>query len=180
MEFEEWVLHPGMLFGSYYKWWGNPKKRTKPHEGVDLCYYRTSKGEIRHLDERTKVPVIFKGQIVKVIEDFLGSSIFFRHSNFESKGSQLHTIYGHIKLCDRMKSGEILSEGNIIGTIADARERGKSIPSHLHISMAWIPNTLNSEDLSWRIFNTLDNVVLLDPLSIIKCPYSITTDIQMV
>ena len=177
MGFEGWVLHPGMLFGSYRKWWGNLGKRAKPHEGLDLYSYRTNKGEIRYLNEKTKVPVIFKGQIVKVVGDFLGSSIFIRHSNYESNGSQLHTIYGHIKPCDRMHSGGTLSEGDIIGTIAGAGERGRSIPSHLHVSVAWIPNTLHSEELSWQIIGNRTEVVLLDPLSVIECTYSITPDI---
>ena len=173
MGFEGWVLHPGMLFGSYCKWWNNHGKRAKPHEGLDLYSYRTNKGEIRYLDEKVKVPVIFKGQVVKVICDFLGSSIFIRHGNYESNGSQLHTIYGHIKPCGRIHSGMKLSEGDIIGTIADAREKGRSIPSHLHVSVAWIPNTLHSEELGWQIIGNCTEVVLLDPLSVLECPYSI-------
>ena len=171
--FEEWVFHPAMLFGSYCKWWGDLGKRDRPHEGLDLCFYRTKEGDIRYLDEKTKVPVIFKGQIVKVGDDFLGASVFVSHSDYESDGSQLLTIYGHIRPCDHMRPGERLNEGDIIGTIADAKKRSGVIPSHLHISVAWIPNTVHSQELSCQIVGDITKVMLLDPLSVIECPYSI-------
>ena len=148
-------------------------KRDRPHEGLDLCFYRTKEGDIRYLDEKTKVPAIFTGQIVKVGDDFLGESVFVSHGAYESDGSQLHTIYGHIKPRDHMRPGERLSEGDVIGTIADARKGGGSIPPHLHVSVAWIPNTVRSQELGWQIVGDLAKVVLLDPLSVIECPYSI-------
>ena len=177
MGFEEWVFHPAMLFGSYSKWWGDLEKRDRPHEGLDLYLYRTKEGDIRYLDEKMKIPVIFKGQIVKVGDDFLGESVFVSHSDYESDGSQLYTIYGHIKPCDRMRPSERLSEGDIIGTIADARKSGGVIPPHLHVSVAWIPNTVRSQELSWQIVGSLAKVVLLDPLSVIECPYSIAASV---
>ena len=174
--FEEWLFHPAMLFGAYRKWWGDPGKRDKPHEGLDLCLYRTKEGGTRYLDEKTKVPVIFKGQIVKIIDDFLGASMFVRHSDYESDGSQLFTIYGHVRPLDRMSLGERMNEGDVIGTIADAKQRSRAIPSHLHISVAWISNTMHSQDLSWQVVSDSGKVVLLDPLSVIAFPYSIVLD----
>ncbi|MFC1977039.1 peptidoglycan DD-metalloendopeptidase family protein [Chloroflexota bacterium] len=173
MGFEEWVFHPAMLFGADYKWWGDLGKRDRPHEGLDLCLYRTKEEDIRYLDEKTKVPVIFKGKIVKVVDDFLGASVFVSHSDYESDGSQLLTIYGHIRPRDHMRPGERLSEGDIIGTIANAKGSSGAILSHLHISVAWIPNTMHSQELSWQIVGDITKVMLLDPLSVIECPHSI-------
>jgi len=173
--FKEWIFHPAMLFGSHCKWWGDLGKRERLHEGLDLCLYRTKAGDIHYLDERTKIPVIFKGQVVKVGEDFLGESVFVSHGAYDSNGSQLHTIYGHIKACDHIRPGERLSEGDIIGSIADARKSDGEVPHHLHVSVAWIPSTVHSQELRWQMVGDLTKVVLLDPLRVIECPYSIAS-----
>ena len=92
---------------------------------------------------------------------------------YRNDASQLHTIYGNIKPGVCMRPGERLSEGDIIGTIADARKSGGAIPPHLHVSVAWIPRALHSQELDWQIVGDLAKVVLLDPLRVIDCPYSI-------
>jgi hypothetical protein len=73
-------------------------------------------------------PGHIRGQVVKVGDDFLGQSVFVSHGAYDNDGSQLHTIYGHIKPRGRMDPGERLSDGDIIGTIADARKSGGAIP----------------------------------------------------
>ncbi|MFC1901050.1 hypothetical protein ACFLYN_05605 [Chloroflexota bacterium] len=172
--FKEWVFSPAMLFSSHSKWWGDSGKRDKPHEGLDLCFYRNNEGDILYLDETTKVPVIFKGRIEKIVNDFLGISAFVSHNDFMSDGNRLYTIYGHINPVDQVRQGKTLNEGDIIGTIADAWEKGGSIHSHLHISAAWIPDTIHTHELGWQIIGDTTGIVLLNPLSIIECPYSIT------
>ncbi|MFC1995568.1 hypothetical protein ACFLVM_01640 [Chloroflexota bacterium] len=175
--FETWAFLPAMLFGSRSKWWGTQGKRDRPHEGLDLCLYRTKERKIRHLGKNTKVPVIFEGEIVKVEDDYLGKSMFMSHGFYDSQGSRLHTIYGHIKPYNFMHVGKELSGDDIIGTIADARKSTGAVPSHIHISVAWIPNTLCSQDLNWKVLADLSIVTLLDPLSVIICPYSIVDSI---
>lgn len=173
--FEEWIFYSAMLFGSSSKWWGDLGKRGRPHEGLDLCLYRTSEGEIHYLDEKTEVPVIFNGQVVKVDDDFLGKSVFVSHGAYDSNGSQLHTIYGHLKPHDHICPGERLNEGDIIGSISDGGKSNGVAPCHLHVSVAWIPNTLCSQELGWHMMGDPDRIVLLDPLSVIECPYSIVS-----
>ena len=175
--FKEWLFHPAMLFGSCGKWWGDLSKRNRPHEGLDLCVYRTEKGDTRYLEANTKVPVIFEGQVVRIGDDFLGQSVFVSHGAHGNDGSRLHTIYAHIKPDGRIHRGERLSEGDIIGTIADARRSGGVVPPHLHVSVAWISNTVCSQELDWQIVADLGGVVLLDPLRVIDCPYSIVARI---
>jgi hypothetical protein len=176
--FEEWIFRPEMLFGSFYKWWGDLGKRQRPHEGLDLCLYRTKEGDINYLTEVTKIPVILEGQVAKVSEDFLGESVFVSHGVYDANGSQLYTIYGHIKPANHIRPRERLSEGDIIGVIADTRNSRVAIPRHLHVSVAWIPDTTPMPELGWQMINDPTKVVLLDPLSVIECPYSIVSEFQ--
>jgi murein DD-endopeptidase MepM/ murein hydrolase activator NlpD len=174
--FKEWIFHPAMLFGSLYKWWGDLGKRQRPHEGLDLCLYRTKEGNIHQLTVGAKIPVIFEGQVVKVSADFLGESVFVRHDAYYSNGSRLYTIYGHIKSGNNIRPGERLREGDIIGVIADTGDNRMTVPNHLHVSIAEIPDTVPVLELGWQTINDLAKVVLLDPLSVIECPYSIVSE----
>jgi murein DD-endopeptidase MepM/ murein hydrolase activator NlpD len=177
--FKEWIFQPAMLFGSLDKWWGDFGKRQRPHEGLDLCLYRTKEGNINYLTGETKIPVIFEGQVVKVSADFLGESVFVGHNAYNSSGNRLYTIYGHIKPGKHIRPGKRLSEGDIIGVIADTGDSGVATPRHLHVSAAWIPNTMPVPELGWQTINDPARVVLLDPLSIIECPYSVTSELQL-
>ena len=71
--FKEWVFCPGMLFNSTDKWWGDQGKRDKPHEGLDLCLYKDRKDTILRLGEKAKVPAIYDGRVVRIVDDFLGN-----------------------------------------------------------------------------------------------------------
>jgi murein DD-endopeptidase MepM/ murein hydrolase activator NlpD len=173
--FKEWIFHPAMLFGSLRKWWGDLGKRQRPHEGLDLCLYRTREGNINHLTGGTKIPVMFTGKIIKVSDDFLGESVFVGHGVYNSNGGQLYTIYGHIKPGNNIRQGKRLSEGDIIGVITDTGNSDVAIPHHLHVSVAWIPDTMHVSELGWQTINDPARVVLLDPLSVIECPYSIVS-----
>ncbi len=77
--FQEWFFYPGMLFNAMNKWWGNQGKRDRPHEGLDLCFYKNRKGRILQLDESTKIPVLYDGVVVQVINDFIGKSVMVEH-----------------------------------------------------------------------------------------------------
>jgi len=175
--FKEWIFHPAMLFGSLDKWWGDSTKRRNPHEGLDLCFCRTKEGHLHHLTGDAKIPVIFEGQVVKISADFLGKSVFIRHSACDFSKRQLYTIYGHIKPGNRIRPGERLGEGDIIGLIADTGNSGTVIPPHLHISIAWIPTTMLVPELGWQTINDPTKVMLIDPLSVIECPYAIISQL---
>jgi murein DD-endopeptidase MepM/ murein hydrolase activator NlpD len=173
--FNEWLLHPAMLFWSDCKWWGDLGKRKRPHEGLDLCVYQTRNGEIRHVDARTVVPVVYEGQVARVVDDFLGKSVFVSHGCFGNDGSRLYTVYGHLSPRSGLLPGDGLGERDIIGTVAGAPRKGKTIPPHLHISVAWIPGKVSPAELDWKLVGDLAGVVLVDPLSVIELPYSIAT-----
>jgi murein DD-endopeptidase MepM/ murein hydrolase activator NlpD len=140
---------------------------------LDLCVYRTKKGEIRYFDEKIVVPVIHEGQVVRVIGDFLGESVFVSHGSFGNEGSQLYTIYGHLRPRRSIRPGETLGEHDIIGAIADPAVNGSTMPPHLHISMALIPDIRSSQELDWQIIGDLTDIILVDPLRVIELPYSV-------
>jgi hypothetical protein len=173
--FEEWVFHPGMLFNALAKWWGDQGKRNRPHEGLDLCFYRTKGREVRRLDERTKIPVMYGGEVVKIGNDFLGASVYVCHSIYNNHGDQLLTAYGHIKPDGGIYPGKVLREGDILGTIAEIRKRRREIFPHVHISLAWISKSLCYQQLDWERIGDPGVAVLLNPLEIIGCRYSILT-----
>jgi hypothetical protein len=70
-----------------------------------------------------------------------------------------------------------LNEGDIIGTLANTEKNDGSIPYHLHISVAWIPNTLRSQKPGWEMMSDPEKVTLIDPLHVIECPHSVLSDI---
>lgn len=175
--FKEWIFSPAMLFGSRYKWWGSRGKREKRHEGLDICLYRNKEGHIHYVEQSIKIPVLFDGQIVKIEDDFLGESVFIGHSIYNSNGSQLYTIYGHIKHDVHIYPGEKVNGGDVIGIIADARKGSTVVPHHLHLSVAWIQDDINQKEIGWQMMGDSTRVILSDPLYIIECPYSIVADI---
>jgi hypothetical protein len=175
--YTEWLFYPSMLFNSPVKWWGNKGKREKPHEGLDICLYRTDKGNFRYLDENIKIPVIFRGRVEKIIEDFLGKSVFVSHGDRKDNGKSLYSVYGHISPDDNIYPGKMLNDGDLIGTIADAKKKQRLIHSHLHISVVWVSDDISIEELNWEITDSTNKFVFLDPLRIIECPYSIIQDI---
>ena len=171
--FEEWVFHPGMLFRALGRWWGNGGNRRSPHEGLDLCLYRTKDREVHRFDEKTRIPVMYEGEIVKIGDDFLGTSVYVSHSIYDKHGGQLLTVYGHTRPHDGIHRGRVLSESDVLGTIADVGAGWGGIPPHIHISVAWIPKSLRYEKLDWETIGDPGIVALLNPLDVIACRYSI-------
>ncbi|GEM_PF-89308 len=174
--FKEWIFHPAMLFGSLQKWWGDLGQRQKSHEGLDMCLYRTKDGKTHYLPRGTKVPAIFAGRVMKVSDDFLGKSVFVSHSVYNPNGSQLYTVYGHIEPERHIRPGYELGEGDVLGVLADTEKSGVAVPPHLHISVAWAAKPLAIQKLGWETLGNLSEVTLVDPLSVIQCPYSIESE----
>ncbi len=166
-DFKEWVFLPGMLFRSARKWWGNEGARPRPHEGLDICRYRDKHGNEHSFGKGTVVPVIYRGEIARIEDDFLGRTLYVAHDFIDPKGDRLYTIYGHISPACGKGRGVSLEEGDIIGTIAAPCGRKANIPAHLHISVALISRTLNYDHLTWKTINDPRVVSLRDPLKII-------------
>ena len=167
--FLEWLFHPGMLFQSDTKWWGDGGRRNVPHEGLDFRIFRLLQAENCSINETTRVPVLFDGEIVRIIDDFLGQSVFIRHSYLNADWMRLYSVYGHLIPARKIHAGEFIKEEDSIGTLAN----GRQVPSHLHISVAWISDSLNRQDLDWKNILDTEKVTLVDPLTVIVCPYSV-------
>jgi hypothetical protein len=164
--FRKWVFLPGMLFHATEQWWGDKKPRSAPHEGLDLCCFTDVNGDIRQLPGRTRIPVAFAGSIGKIDDDFLGKSIFVSHEIFDEEKGQLYTIYGHTEPVAGRASGSV-TEGEIIGEIADRPERNSKVLPHLHITVAWVPVGFPLEQLTWQHIGTDRRITLVDPLLIL-------------
>ena len=93
--FEAWAICPDMLFNAEDKWWGDRGRRDRPHEGLDLVLYRNRQERILRLGEETKIPVMYDGLVVNVIDDFLGKTLFIEHDLADGSDSRVYTIYGH-------------------------------------------------------------------------------------
>ena len=171
--FGQWLFLPGMLFGAMEQWWGDQNRRKTPHEGLDLHYYRAVEGNICHLDSTIKVPVMFSGRIVTVVSDFLGESVFVLHEEYASGKSHLYTIYGHIAPGQDLHSGKLVREGDIVGAISSGRGNSYAAPRHLHLSLAWVPDRLPNDSLTWKTMADPRAVGLVDPLSIMGGSYSL-------
>ncbi len=174
--FDEWLFLPGMLFLAPNKWWCNRSKRDSPHEGLDLGLYRDCRGNIRQLDEKTQIPAIFGGMVVKVLDDFLGKSVIMEHALSENETSMLITIYGHTIPAENIKPGRSFNQGDIIATLANRKKFKTDIDPHLHISTAWSLRTGSYENLNWNTIGTLDTLTLFDPLQVMDWHYSVLKD----
>jgi murein DD-endopeptidase MepM/ murein hydrolase activator NlpD len=171
--FNGWVFCPGMLFNSTDKWWGDHRKRDKPHEGLDLCLYKDRDNTILGLGETAKVPVIYDGTVVGIIHDFLGKSIIIEHLLSRGESNRLCTIYGHTIPEDDLHVGFRVKAGDIIATLAGSNPSKSNIFPHLHISLGWTSRSISYDRLNWNNIADPDALTLLDPLQVIDWPYLI-------
>jgi hypothetical protein len=171
--FKGWVFCTGMLFNSTDKWWGDRGKRDKPHEGLDLCLYKDRNGTILRLGNKAKVPAIYDGKVIVIIDDFLGKSIIIEHSFPDRDSSRLCTIYGHTIPRDNLHVGNIVEEGDIIATLTGPSRSKSNIFPHLHISLGRTSKEISYDRLDWENIGDPNTLTLLDPLQIIDRHYFI-------
>lgn len=171
--FERWAFHPGMLFGAREKWWGDRGTRPSPHEGIDLCLYTNKPGHLLELDESTRIPVMFDGEVTKIEKDYLGQSVYVGHAIDDGHGRRLWTMYGHMRLADHIKPGVRVSQGDIIASLTRVREKTTGPRPHLHLTMAWVSPERAFRELNWETLHDPGIAVLLDPLHAMDCMYNI-------
>lgn len=151
-----------MLFGSAIEWWGQKNPRSAPHSGLDIQLFLNGDGRLKTLKADTKIPLIYSGQVINITKDFIGFSVFARHDLFQD-GKQLFSFYGHLR-----PEPEILNRnfpaGTVIGRLAEAK--GKA-PSHLHLSLAFLPTDIADKGLTWSLLEKNESISFLDPLNFI-------------
>jgi murein DD-endopeptidase MepM/ murein hydrolase activator NlpD len=164
--FTAWVLYPGMESGAENTWWGGRGKRSRPHEGVDLRFYRGTDDNVFSVDAGAKIPVMYDGVVAKIIEDFLGETVIIEHK-FPKTGEDIFlSLYGHTSPINELVTGQSVKAGEIIATMAPSRGAKAPMP-HLHLSLAWSRKSISYNTLDWKTIGNPDIVSLIDPWPII-------------
>jgi len=162
--FVAWEFLPGMRFGERAAWWRGGTDRGAPHAGLDLCRYRTADGASASLRPGARIPSLWPGEVVAVVQDFLGSSVFVAHPLRDEAGRRLHSVYGHVRPAAGIAPGTLLGEGGEVGLIADPPADRAVVPAHLHLSVALIAPEAGGGRLDWTALQETSRVHLLDPL----------------
>ncbi|MFA5160002.1 MAG: hypothetical protein WC484_05795, partial [Candidatus Omnitrophota bacterium] len=181
--FTEWVLKPGMEFRGGEQWW-NGKPRVSEHKGVDLYSYSDAQGQERTVKAGLVVPAFLKGEVVKIFNDFIGQTIVLRHPVTDEKGRMLCSIVAHVD--PLVSEKDQVERHKSIAKIADASKKEKvNAPSHLHLSMAWIPKDFNFDEINWSTMSKLpleltDFFTAANRSEVRKEPYENLTEIGSV
>jgi hypothetical protein len=165
--FAAWEFLPGMKFAERAAWWRDGAERPGAHEGLDICFYRTGDGRRLSLGAGARVPVVCPGEVVALVDDFLGRSVFVAHEITGGEGRRLHTVYGHLDPAPGLTPGGQLGEGDLVGTIAETSGRRGSVPPHLHLTVALTCREGGPEPLDWNALRDQGRVLLLDPLPVV-------------
>lgn len=160
----EWLFYPGMLPESRCKWWGDFRNRPCAHEGIDLCFYRTGTGPIRHLPAGARVPAWSSGTVLNICDDFLGRTLVTAPNAFVSESTRILEVYSHLSVCDEITPGTRLQAGQIIAETADTCARGSVLPPHLHLSCIEVPVRICPSELNWTLFPRRDKVNVMNPV----------------
>jgi len=163
-KFKKWVFLEGMLFGTDVKWWNSKEKRKRSHEGVDLYFYQLASGGIERLKQGLFVPAFLSGEVLSLVEDYLGKSLFV------FSFPDIVWAFGHIELDGGVKKGKQINKGEPVGRIN--KERANMVPPHMHISLAKLISDLPSR-LDWSVIVKKDLFLLLDPMPYITDDYEI-------
>jgi hypothetical protein len=142
--FKRWIFRSGMLFGDCMEWWGDGSRRRTEHEGLDFAIGVLPGGGIRDIPEGVPVRSPADGEVVAVLDDFIGKTVAVRHPAISRPdGCTFHTLLSHIK--PLVKRRDSMVEGQIVGTVG--KSTNASAPVHLHLTGAWIPKTLVADEI---------------------------------
>ena len=143
--FKSWHFRSGMLSGDFIEWWGAHNLRRTRHEGLDFAEGRTPSGEIRALPYGIPVRAMLEGEVSLVIDDFIGKTVGLKHPRVASpEGAIFYTFYSHIQ--PEVALGTAIAAGQKIGSIAPRKNKGA--PAHLHLSGAWVPNSIEANKIT--------------------------------
>ena len=167
-DFQEWVLSPEMLFRASDKWWGDRGKRKSSHEGLDLCFYRNHQDRICHMRAGMKIPVLYEGVVVGVVNDFIGKSIIVKHRIPDNSGKEFYTIYGHTIPEGGVYSGSSVSPWGIIARVSGLYGPNTGILPHLHISIGFpVSGEVGYDTFDWKDIGDNNIMTFIDPLLVI-------------
>jgi len=164
--FMEWVFYPGMEFGARNTWWRGHAKRATPHEGIDLRFYQGINKNVFTIDNGAKIPAMYHGVVVKIIDDFIGRTIIIENRFPDIDEGIYFTFYGHTNPVEGLGTGQIVKASEIIAIVAHSKGEA-SPPPHLHLSLAWSYKPVPYDILDWTTINNPNIVRLVDPRTII-------------
>lgn len=159
----QWLFHCGMLFSSKDKWWGDFKLRHRPHEGIDITYYRTAQDKILCFDDAIKIPAMDGGIIVNICDDFLAQTLVVEHENSTRFNRRILFVYAHIIPDKNLKVGHIIQKNEVIARVCDTY-KNPQLPPHLHFSCFEVLKSVRPEHLNWNLFSKNHNVNLIHPV----------------
>ena len=148
-DFAGYHFEEGMCYGEKSAWWPGTDERTHPHEGLDICFFKSRSGETKTLGIGTSIPPLFPGRVVNVFGDFIAWTIVMCHSICNEKDQQLHSMYGHVDPEGHVTPGMEITTAEKIATIADSAIKKRPMISHLHLSTLWLPVSFPAESVSW-------------------------------
>jgi hypothetical protein len=166
--FEEWVFREGMTFGAPDTWWAEKGPRARPHEGLDICFFSDMEGRVLRLLPGTKIPVMYDGTLVALLDDFLGKTLIVEHGIRDEDGRVLCSMYAHLTPDETMQPGRVLQQGDIIAGLAPAPSKAAILP-HLHLSLGWASRAIEYDALDWRTLGEEEKLALVDPLPALGC-----------
>jgi len=177
-DFREWLLCPEMLFDASEKWWGDFGFRDVRHPGLDLCCYRTSKDKTSYMNGHTKIPAMYDGVLVGMIDDFLGKSLILKHSIPGIEVEDFLTVYGHTHPGQGIQIGKEYKEGETIARVAGMDNSRSRVRPHLHISIGLLAKPVSYARLDWENMSDPDTMILIDPLQVID-RYSVVPSCEL-
>lgn len=147
---QSWVFRPGMLFGDQVEWWGDGNLRRTLHEGLDFAQGRQTGGGIQSILQGTPVRAMADGEVVSLLDDFLGKTVVVRHTAIpKTNGTVFHTLYSHIQ--PEIGPSCRLAKGRMLGRVAKSTAAGA--PAHLHMTGAWIPGSTQPSEITMERIN---------------------------
>jgi hypothetical protein len=161
-----WLGLPGMNFKAQSAWW-RKARRHAPHEGIDLLYLVDSRGQLLTLPPQALVAPLWEGEVVALLDDFLGSTVVVRHPIGDDQNRWLGSFYAHV--APLVDQGALVSPNLPLARITLDKKQGKSAPpAHLHLSLAWLAAGYPATELRWSTLWANPAVQLLDPLTVLE------------
>jgi|WetSurSiteA1Bulk_404760.scaffolds.fasta_scaffold00674_8 hypothetical protein len=148
--FESWNFHRGMFFGDHAEWWGDGNHRRTLHEGIDFAEGYQPDLTRGSIPEGTPVRALADGEIVAILDDYLNKTVVVSHQKIRNgEGDSFFTVYSHIH-----PAGNTLrpvAQGQELGHVAKSRNVGA--PAHLHLTGAWIPESIHPNEITMDLIH---------------------------
>ncbi|MBW1801881.1 MAG: hypothetical protein JRJ85_14245 [Deltaproteobacteria bacterium] len=90
-------------------------------------------------------------------------SVYIRHDDRQAHGATLHSVFGHIQPGKLICAGLRVDAGKVIGSLEIPVKKDGSVPLHLHLTLAWVRDTIPPERLSWDLLGDPRLATLMDP-----------------